>query len=439
MKYKKKILTNGLTIILAPMKNSDIISVGFFVKVGAANENAETNGIAHFLEHLTFKGTKSRPGDKIFRELDMLGVEYNAATSMETTHYYMHGNSSDTKKILDIALDMYINPVFNSASIEKERKVIIEEMRMRYDMPYMQLHMALHQKMFKNTPYARPIIGSEKTIMSFKKKDFVEFRESTYMPQNTIFVVCGNFNTKNIYDMIYKPLSELNSDIVSESDSESDSDIESDDKIKEQILSNMNLQTDPFIHLKYNASIKQAYVMLAFPLFDLYDKYSKEIDLMGHILTSGSTSRLFDSLRLKKGITYSSIAFPYIYSKGGFFMIKSTMHPNEFITGLKIILRELKKLKNEDVSKEELTKAKNISINESLFSLSRPTDFLTYFGMSFLEDRHAQPNLKQIGTGIKKVKASKIKDIANMIFLKSKLNLYLYGNIKHDDFSFIKL
>src|SRR5439155_15146655 len=140
MKYTKKILDNGITIVLAPMKTTNIITAGFFLKVGAINETDQNNGIAHFLEHMMFKGTEHRTSTEIFRQLDVIGAEYNAATTMENTYYYIYGNSDDTKKILDVMLDIYINPVFNTSEINKEKKVIIEEMRMRYDRPTMKLY-----------------------------------------------------------------------------------------------------------------------------------------------------------------------------------------------------------------------------------------------------------------------------------------------------------
>src|ERR1044071_4342678 len=110
MRYIKKILKNGITIILAPMYDTHIITAGFFIKAGSINETDDNNGIAHFLEHMMFKGTESRNSGELFRQLDVIGAEYNAATTMENTYYYVYGNSNDTKKIIDIMLDVYINP-----------------------------------------------------------------------------------------------------------------------------------------------------------------------------------------------------------------------------------------------------------------------------------------------------------------------------------------
>ena len=435
MKYIKKVLPNGMTVILAPMKSTDgIVSVGFFVRAGAANDTADTSGMAHFLEHMTFMGTKNRPSDQVVRQLDMLGVEYNAATSMETTHYYMHGNSADVKKILDIALDLYINPVFDPKAINKEKKVIIEEMRMRSDAPYMQLYSALLSKMFKSTPFSRNIVGTEDSVMSFTRKDFVEFRNVMYRPDSTVFVVTGNFIPEMVYKSIAKPLGQLENPILNLEEVDTDS-----KSMRQIIYSNMETQSNPFIHLKKTADTKQVYLLMGFPMFNLYETYGKEIDLMAHTLTSGLSSRLFNALRVKKGITYSSIAYPYVYSEGGIFVIKSTLHPDGLVPGLKIILRELRKLKTNPIESEELHKVKKIAVNNTLFSLTRPTDYLMYYGMSFLDNPNAKPNVKADVESIKHVRAASIQKVAEKIFLKSKINLYLYGNVDRTDFTFMKL
>ena len=443
MKFIKKILDNGITIILVPMKSTNIITTGFFIKIGSTNETDETSGIAHYLEHLMFRGTANRPENEIFRQLDMIGAEYNATTTMENTYYYLYGNSADTKKILDITLDIYVNPSLDTKAINKERKVIIEEMRMRSDMPYMKLYAAMHAKMFASTPLEREIIGTEENILGFKRQDFVKFRTENYRPDNTVFVVTGNFNPGIIYKMIHKALKSLKNPLDTESGTETESGAETSMDLpktnKEIIHANMAKQTKPFVYLKQNNLIKQAYVLIAFPLFSMYEKYYREIDLLSHILTSGLSSRLFMALRTKKGITYTSTSHPFIYTEAGVFMIKATMHPDEFIIGLKIILSELRKLKRNPVDKAELKKVKNIMTNETLFALTKPIDYLTYFGLNFLENREFKPDVEYGIAKLRKVKAIDIQKIAEEIFVRSKLNIYLYGNITETDFDFIKL
>lgn len=437
MKFTKKILDNGMTIVLVPMKSTRVITAGFFIRTGSRNEDDSTSGIAHFLEHLFFRGTINRPGDEIFKQLDMIGAEYNAVTTMENTYYYMYGNSDDTKKIIDIILDIYINPTLETKAINKERKVIIEEMRMKSDMPYSKLYTALHSKMFESTPIAREIIGTEENILSFKREDFIKFRTEMYTPDNTVFVVTGNFNSDIIYKMIEHALKSIENPV----DKQNRDELKhiSLKKNKEIIHNNMSSQTKPYVYLKKNLHVNQVYLMIAFPLFNLYDKYSKPIDMLSNILTSGLSSRLYNALRTKKGITYTSSSHPFIYTEGGAFIIKATMHPNEFIIGLKIILAELRKLKKDPIPQDELKKVKNIMTNATLFSLIKPIDYLTYFGLNFLENRNFKPDIEGGLDRLKKITAINIQEIATEIFVKSKINIFVYGNIMEQNFDFITL
>ena len=472
MKIIKKILDNGLIIVLIPMKSTNIITTGFFVGAGAIDETVKTKGIAHFLEHLMFGGTKSRPSEEIFKQLDSVGATYNAVTTMENTYYYISGNSVDTKKILDIALDIYINPTFTKKAINKEKKVIIEEMRMRFDTPYVKLYEALHSKIFKSTPLSGNIIGTEETINSFNRKDFVKFRTDTYRPDKTVFVVTGNMNPAIIYKIIAKPLgrlvnppiphenyilsTNLSTNLSNLSNLSTVTDIGGENNFinnpsteitfdiipqttKDIIYKNMAEQTVPYVYLKQNNSIQQVYLLMAFPLFDIYDKHSKEVDMLSNVLTAGLSSRLNNALRFKKGITYSSTSYPYTYSDGGVFMIQTTMHPQGFIPGLKIILAELRKLKKNPIDTAELKKVKKITTNEILFMSTDPVDQLTYYGLGFLKNHNFKPDRKKSLEKIKRVTAKNIQMIANKIFSTSKLNLYLYGNVETHDFDFIKV
>ena len=202
----------------------------------------------------------------------------------------------------------------------------------------------------------------------------------------------------------------------------------------------MKKQSEPYISIEENPSLEQVYVLLTFPLFDLYKQHEKEIELLAHILTSGSSSRLFTALREKHGITYGSSSYPFVYTDASVFIIRTTIHPNELNLGLKILLRELKKIKKHRIDHQELKKVKNITNNEILFSLTRPIDYLIYFGLNFLENREFKPDIDGEMAKIRHVKAETIQNLANTIFKKSKMNMFLYGNIKRGtEFDFIQL
>lgn len=427
MEYTMKILDNGLNIVFNPIENSQTISIGFFIKAGSRNEDDETSGIAHFLEHMMFKGTKNRSTDKLLNELDFIGASYNAATTTQITYYYVYGNSDDTKKLLDIVLDIYMNTVFEDKEIKKEKQVVIEEMRLRSDNPIIKLYSAVHKKIFIGTSLARDIIGNTQTLMNFNKKDLINFRSSLYKPENTVFVISGNFNSSPILKMIGPILSELkNSEKLPHT-------YFHEQKI---IFKNMSEQKEPYVSLEKNISLQQVYALIIFPIYDMYSYRNNEIDLISYLLSSGLSGRLSKALREKNGITYSSNAYIVAYIDSGMYVIQIIVNPTSLDKAINIILTELKKLKKTYVTDEEMNKIINIAKNETIFSLVSPLDMMAYLGINFIYDRNFNPDLKKKFSKLKKITKEEIKDIANEIFVKNKINIFLYGNTDKTKFDF---
>ena len=437
MKYIKRILPNKMTVVLIPMTDTQIISTAFFVKAGSRNETIEQHGIAHFLEHMMFKGTKHRTVKQLFNELDILGTVYNAATTVEHTFYYIYGNAIDTKKILDIVLDLYINPKIESKEITKEKKVIVEEMRMHADMPLMKLYMLLHEKLFRGTPLERSIIGTEDTVNSFQRRDFIDFRQTHYQPNRTVFIIAGKFNPEPIYRIISRVLATL-------PNQPEEYDVERTEKHEETqlIINNMLAQTEPYVYIKNDKSFQQIYVLIAFPMYDLYKTKNKEIDLLAQLLSSGFSSRLSRALRERKGITYNSAAYPIAYSDTGVFLVQSIINPTEILDGIQIIMRELKKLKHSLMTPEELEKIVNVTKNENIFNRIKPIDIAIYFGINLLNNKKFKPTVRKDIADLQKITEDDIRQVAKEIFLRDKINIYMYGStqgINQADFATLNL
>jgi len=430
MKCIKKQLKNGMIVALVPMKNTDIITIGFFIKAGSRNENENNHGIAHFLEHMMFGGTTKRSQEKMFQSLDSMGSEYNAVTTTEHTYYYVNGVADDAKKLMDIVLDIYINPIFSPKKIKKESKVIVEEMRLRGDSPHTKLYYQLHEKFFEGTSLCKKIIGTEESVMGMRQSDFFNFRKELYVPKNTVFVITGNFIPNQIYPMIERVLSPL-------CNPETFPNTFYDEKPK--IIKSMQTQDEPYVYVEKNNSILQAYVLLAFPMYNLYKTNEHEINILSHLLSTGFSSRLFTALRINNGMTYTIGSYPIVYNDAGIFVIKMAIHPDGLKDGIKITLKELKKIKTSEIELGEFKKITNIIKNESVFASNQPIDWLTYFGLNFLYNKNFNPDLKHNTEIVRKTSRKNVTDIAKQIFIKDKINLFLYGNIIENDFSFMKL
>jgi len=188
-KFKKTKLNlftskNNMDTLLIPLSNSNTITVGIFINAGSRQET-EAFGIAHFLEHMTFKGTKKRTSESLMIELDSIGAQYNAMTGHEFTLYYISGDPRDSDTLIDIIIDLYLNPTYPEKDIEKERNVVIEELKMSEDSNHKTLSNALYKNLFNNlsdelSSLGRPIIGFEDTIKKMNRLDIMKYRENNY-------------------------------------------------------------------------------------------------------------------------------------------------------------------------------------------------------------------------------------------------------------------
>jgi zinc protease len=199
--YQTK-LSNGLTIITQEIKDSPLASINIFVRAGSKDELPQTEGITHFCEHLFFRGTSTASGTEFKGALEALGGICNAETTKDYTRYYINIPATDAMKGLQLMTDALQNARFDEKEIEQERKVIVEEYKMTSDSPSRFFSDAIFGMAFPVHPYGRPIIGKEKNIKSFKRPDFLSFRNRFYTPENLIFVVTGNINTEKTVSYI---------------------------------------------------------------------------------------------------------------------------------------------------------------------------------------------------------------------------------------------
>jgi len=240
----------------------------------------------------------------------------------------------------------------------------------------------------------------------------------------------GNFNPVPIYKMIERVLKPLENPPVYPNTYYDEQAV---------IIKNMEEQNEPYVYVKKNNFFQQVYILLIFPLYDLYNKKSLEIDLLSQLLSAGSSSRLYKVLREQNGITYSSGAYPIVYSDVGLFVIQLVMNPVEFVKGIKILMKELKNIKNELISKDEMEKIINCTKNDSIYSETKPIDILTYFGLNFLSNRNFKYDQKKDFKQLETITRQQLQKTAQTIFVRDKINLYVYGNVVETDFDFLDL
>jgi len=411
MKFKKTTLRNGLRVITVPMQDNPAVTILVMVSAGSKYETKALNGISHFLEHMVFKGTPKRPkASDISRELDGLGAQYNAFTSQEYTGYYAKVDSRHFDTALDIISDMYQNPLFEEGEIVKEKGVIIEEMKMYKDLPQRHVHDVLAELMFGDQPTGWSIIGTEKNIKSFNRSHFVEYRKKHYVSSATTVIFSGSIREDEVIKKAEKLFSKISKDK------------------KCPKLPVKESQNKPAIKLAHKDT-DQTHLVIALRTFPILDKRMSIMRVLSAILGQGMSSRLFSKMRDELGICYYIKTSHNPNTDHGDLTISAGVDNKRVDLGIKHILIELKRMKDELVSPEELKKAKDYISGTTMLELETSDAQAEFVGyQEILKGEIELP--ENIIKEINKVTAEEVRDLAREIFIDEGLNMAIIGPYK---------
>lgn len=411
MHFSKKVLKNGLRVITVPMKENPTVTVLVLVEAGSKYENKNNNGISHFLEHMCFKGTEKRPkAILISKELDALGSQYNAFTSQEYTGYYAKSDAKHFRKIFEIISDIYLYSTFPEAEMEKEKGVIIEEINMYEDLPNRHVQDLMMELLYGDTPAGWNIAGFKENILKMKREDFVSYKKMHYLPEATTLVVSGSVIEKEVLKEAEKIFGNVKRGKKGRKL-----------KVKEE-------QKKPKALISFKDT-DQTHFVLGMRSFDLFDKRNAILSVLGGVLGGGMSSRLFQKLREEMGVGYYVRAYGDAYTDHGFFQVSAGVDNKRVKEVLLAVIDECKKLKDEEVGREELDKTKECLIGNMKLSLESTDDIANFYGGQEILKRKPK-NLEEKIKEIRKVTAKQIKNLANEIFKDDKLNLALIGPFK---------
>ncbi len=410
MKYKKIVFSNGLRLMLVPMKDNATVTMMILVEAGSRYEDKKNNGISHFLGHMCFKGTEKRDYKEIAFSLDSIGAQFNAFTSEDYTGYYAKTHYSNFFKISNILNDIYLNSNIPEAELEKERGVIIEEINMYEDLPQRKIYDVFIKLLYGEAPLGQSIAGPKENIKAFTRKDFLNYREKHYSASATTIVVAGNFDEKSVKKEIEKYFNSLPKKPLTQPS-----------KIVEK-------QKEPAIKLEYKKT-DQSHLYLGFRTFDTYDQRQTTLAILATILGKGMSSRLFSKMRDELGICYYVQTDLSATSDSGFFVVKSGVGNARLEEATSAILKEIQKIKIEEVSSKELAKAQKIMISKMFLNLETSDSQAEFYGaQEIFHEKIKTP--QEIIKEIKAVTPQKIKKLAQEIFVNKNLNLAVIGPTK---------
>lgn len=398
-------------MITVPMKDNPTVTVLVMVEAGSKYETKEINGLSHFLEHMCFKGTTKRPkAIDISRELDTVGAQYNAFTSREYTGYYAKADYKHLPMLLDVVSDMYLNPVFDDKEIEKEKGVIIEEINMYEDLPHRKIQVVFMNLLYGDQPAGWDIAGTKENIKNMKRSDFQDYRKNHYVASATTVVVAGKFDEKRTLNNLQKIWTSISSG-----------------KKKGKVKTKES-QEKPEILLQHK-NTDQTHLVLGVKSFDTHSKNNPALRVLTTILSGGMSSRLFEKLRNDMGICYYVHAENDTYTDHGVFQVSAGLDNKRVKEGIVAILEELRRLKTDTVSEEELNKVRQQIQGNLYLGLETSDSFAEYCGYQEVLKKPIKTP-EQIITETEAVTAEDIKKIANKIFQDKNLNLAMIGRFK---------
>lgn len=409
--YRKNTLDNGLRVVTHSIPAVESVALGIWIGTGGRYENKKVMGISHFLEHLLFKGTKKRSTRQIKQSIEGVGGSLNAFTSEEVTCYFVKILGKHLFLSLDVLTDMVLNATLPPLEIEKERTVIIEEIKMYLDLPGHYVGELLDQLFWPNHPLGRFLAGSAETVSAIKREDIKKYKDRFYNPRNIVIAVCGNVKHDRFLSDVNKHYAKLKSGIKGR--------FQPADKGKEH---------PPRTHF-YFKETEQTHLSLGVHAFKFDHPDIYILSLLHIILGANMSSRLFQEVREKRGLAYQISSHVKRYQDTGAFVVNAGVDNAKVPRAIGVILGELAKIANKDVTKEELRRGKEFYVGQMLLGLEDTMDYMFWIGDR--ESSLGKPiNPAEIIKRVNKVSVADIRRVAAKLFRANKLNLALIGPIK---------
>ncbi|ADG82249.1 M16 family metallopeptidase [Thermincola potens] len=407
--YIKEQLPNGIRVVTEEIPHVRSVSIGLWVGVGSRDETDENSGIAHFIEHMMFKGTKNRSAKQIAEELDAIGGQLNAFTAKEYTCYYAKTLDEHFPKSLNLLADMFFNSLYDPQEIDKERNVIIEEINMYEDAPDELIHDLFASTLWNNHPLGRSIIGTREVVEKINRADIISFLKTFYTPDQLVIAVAGNVKHDRVMELI-TPLF---------------------DRMEGKSTARNYAKPVPVYQVATKKKdTEQVHLCIGVPGLPLDHEQIYSLYVLNSILGGGISSRLFQEIREERGLAYSVYSYHNSYKDAGLFSIYTGLSLKNIGPVVELITRELKQIKAGKVTEEEVFRAKE-QLKGSL-----------YLGLENVSNRMSRIGKSELCLGriitpeeaVEKINRVGIKDVqllAEQLFASDKMVLTSIGPMDH--------
>lgn len=405
---RRTILPNGLTVLTERMEHLRSVAMGIWIKSGSRCEPPEANGISHFVEHMLFKGTRSRSAQHIAREMDSIGGNLDAFTGKETICFNVKSLSEHVPIALDVLSDLVLNPAFGTDEIERERGVILEEIKIDEDNPDVLVHELFTQSFWKDHPLGKPILGTSATVGRLDQQQLFDYHGGRFLGGNMVFSAAGQLDHDGFLDLVSEHFATL--------------------LPGQAVLEEPAPESSARIILRNKKSLEQVQICLGVPAPPVTDESRYATLIMNTVLGGGMSSRLFQTIREERGMAYSIYSDLNPYRDTGTLCVYAGTSAGKALEVVDLVLDEFRKLKEEPLCSDELKRAKdqlkgNIlmgleSSNSRMANLARQE---LYFQQFF--------SAEEVIARVEEVDATQVQSMAQRLFRPEAVAVTLLGRL----------
>lgn len=403
-------LDNGVRIVTKKLKERESVSVGVWIGAGGRYEDDTNKGVAHFLEHMVFRGSKAYSCDDIKQRIEGVGGALNAFTSEEQTCYYAKVPSKFLGLTLDILVDMVVFPKLIQRDIERERGIILEEIKMYRDLPQYHVMDVLEHMMWPDHPLGENLAGTLESVRDMTKGQLKAFHRLFYNPRNIVITVCGDVAHDKLIPVLSKKLNT----------------IKSLEKRKPQLFTGQ--ASGPQLCIEKRVS-EQTHVALGVHGFDAFHEDRYALAVLNTLLGGNMSSWLFDRVREKKGLAYSISSSSRSLSDTGMVYVRAGVDQQMLVPALTLIFSILKDIKRKKISPQELQRAKDYFLGQFALSLEDTMDHMLWMGEGVVT-KNKIPEMAQVTKKIKRVTIHDLQRVAAMLFDPKRYHLAVVGPVQ---------
>ena len=396
-KPRLHVFRNGLKAVLVPCE-AESVAFGLFIASGSRHETERTAGISHFIEHMLFKGTPTRKPIDITRAIEGRGGNFNACTGEESTCYYAHMPYEYLSEAMDIIFDMYLNATIPDDEFEREKQVVLEEIKMYSDEPDAVAFENLQRSLFPENRLGASVAGSAKSLVPLKPEDLRRYVATHYAPSKTVAVVVGRFDEEKALEEISRHIAECRR-------------VASGFKN----VKGVDFSVAPVRETTAFKDVQQTQLALGYRTFGINDRRKYAASVLDAVMGKGMSSRLFQEVREKRGLSYDISSRMQFFTDAGMFTVTAGVDPAKEALAMKTIDREIDRIRSKKVPASELRRIKEFMLGNFRLSHERVVSKLFFYGSTLLSYGRLMTTEEQV-EAVKAVSAADVLEVAESIF-----------------------